>query len=207
MRVKFDCCWLKSTVECTVKECLDRCLPSNQTGSFTVESRSGNIGVSPSDRVCLWEREGDINSNCQDTALEFTFSLTKKLNRRERSVTRMWRSKKRKIPGTFSLLSISLLCVTVHKRKFNGGHRIDMSALLVDCVCIWIFQRRDTCLADMISLIQQISLFSCQTGKPSRSISHAQATVHSLELLLRGNASCHGNSCWTHKYMAENTSW
>lgn len=53
MSVKFDCRQLRSTVECTVKECPECCLPSNQTGSFTVESRSGNIGVSPSDRVCL----------------------------------------------------------------------------------------------------------------------------------------------------------
>lgn len=56
-------------------------------------------------------------------------------------------------------------------------------------------QRRGACLSGMISLSQQIPLFSCPTGKPSRSISHGQAAVCSLELLLRGNASSHGNSC------------
>lgn len=41
---------------------------------------------------------------------------------------------------------------------------------------------------------QQIPLFSVLDGKPSRSIYRGQATVQSLKLLLRGNASCHGNS-------------
>lgn len=68
------------------------------------------------------------------------------------------------------------------------------------CVCVPAYlpfpnsQRRKACLAGMISLIQQFLLFSRLTGKPSRSVSHGQATVHSLELLLRGNASSHGNS-------------
>lgn len=56
-------------------------------------------------------------------------------------------------------------------------------------------QSGGACLAGTISLIQQIPLFSCWTGKPSRSISHGQAAVYSLELLLRGNVSSHGNAC------------
>lgn len=55
-------------------------------------------------------------------------------------------------------------------------------------------QKRGAHLAGTISLIQQITSFSCRTGKPSRSISHRQATEHSLELLLRGNVSSHGNA-------------
>lgn len=54
----------RASLQCTVKECPKWCLPTNQTGSCTLESQPGNIGFPPSDRVRLWER--DINGNCID---------------------------------------------------------------------------------------------------------------------------------------------
>lgn len=84
------------------------------------------------------------------------------------------------------------------KFKSNSWEKVQLSYEFGVCVPAYLpfpnSQRRKACLAGMISLIQQFLLFSRLTGKPSRSVSHGQATVHSLELLLRGNASSHGNS-------------